>query len=304
MNVALRAVHDGLGTRDAPSDRWTSFASHLRARCGNAPVDTTMVASCLDTAGISVPAAEWRRHLCTLGVLDAAGRYDARRADDVAIALGLIGDSFEIAPPRSAWAPVATVPEAIRAVMRPPPLRQTAGTLLGLVDRASNRILLAAPYVDATAVRHLHGSLAAAMRRGVRVHVLTSVGHGAELNPLVDDAVGSPRCRLTVTELHTDTSSLGSHAKVLVVDGSEGYVGSANLTAAGFGRHVEVGVEVSGPQVEDLVRLLDALERLGTRVVTVAGGVVRRCPTRDATSMASTVSPTRRASRGGIALPT
>lgn len=276
MNVALRAVHDGLGTRDARSDRWILFASHLRARCGDAPVDTAMVASCLASAGISAPAAEWRRHLRTLGVLDAAGRFDGRRADDVAIALGLVGDSFEIAPPRSAWAPVATVPEAIRSAMRPPPLRQTAGVLLGLVDRARERVLLAAPYVDATAEHHLHASLAAAMRRGVRVNVLTSVGHGAELNPLVDDAVRSPRCRLSIAELHTDISSLGSHAKVLVVDGSEGYVGSANLTAAGLGRHVEVGVEVSGPQVEDLVRLLDALERLATPVVTVTDRVVRR----------------------------
>ena len=276
MNVALRAVHDRLGTRDARSDRWTSLASHLRARCGDAPVDTTAVASCLDASGIAAPAAEWRRHLCTLGVVDTTGRFDGRRADDVAVALDLVGDSFEIAPPRSAWAPVATLPEAIRAVMHPPPLRQTAGVLLGLVDRATDRVLLAAPYVDATAMRHLHGSVAAAMRRGASIDVLTSVGHGAELSPLVDDAVRNPGRRLTVTELHTDISSLGSHAKVLVVDGSEGYVGSANLTAAGFGRHVEVGVEVSGPQVEDLVRLLDALERLGTRVITVADGVVRR----------------------------
>ena len=41
----------------------------------------------------------------------------------------------------------------------------------------------------------------------------------------------------------------------------------ANVTAAGFGRHVEIGVEVAGPQVRVLERMLDALQRRGTVVI-------------------------------------
>ncbi|MGH9090803.1 MAG: phospholipase D-like domain-containing protein [Acidimicrobiales bacterium] len=235
-----------------------------------------VVRTCLAASGLSASPAEWLRHLRTLAVVDSAGRLDRRRAAEVGTALDLVGDSFDLAPPRATWAPVATLPPEIRLLMRPPPVRQTAGVLLGLIDRSTECITLAAPFVDSAAVHHLRGSLVAAMRRGVRVKVLTSIGRGGEWTPRVDDALGTPRCNLTVTELHTEISTLGSHAKVLLVDRTEGYVGSANLTAAGLGRHVEIGVELSGPQVDELARLLAAVERLGTRVVSVGAGVLRR----------------------------
>ena len=72
---------------------------------------------------------------------------------------------------------------------------------------------------------------------------------------------------LRVTEVLTDLSQLGSHAKVLVVDREVAYVGSANITGAGLGRHVEIGVRLSGPQIADLVQLLNSFERLGATVV-------------------------------------
>ncbi len=75
---------------------------------------------------------------------------------------------------------------------------------------------------------------------------------------------------LRVTEIVTDLSPLGSHAKVFVADREHGYVGSANITGAGLGRHVEIGVELSGPQIEKFVRVLVALEHAGT-LVLVAG---------------------------------
>ena len=140
--------------------------------------------------------------------------------------------------------------------------------MLELIDRATTVVRLAAPFVDGQAVAFLAASLAAARRRGADVRVVTSAGRGVEfavLNlPPVDGGSGA----LSVTEVRTELSSLGSHAKVLLVDDVHGYVGSANLTTAGFGRHVEIGVEVSGPQAEDLARLLVALERLGTRVIS------------------------------------
>ena len=137
-----------------------------------------------------------------------------------------------------------------------------------MIDSATEVVRLAAPFVDARAVGFLSGSLVAARRRGVDVNVITSVDRGMEFESL---NVGSrPEWGgLRITEVRTELSSLGSHAKVLLVDDSRGYVGSANLTTAGFGRHVEIGVEVAGPQVDDLARLLVALERLGTCLPSV-----------------------------------
>jgi phosphatidylserine/phosphatidylglycerophosphate/cardiolipin synthase-like enzyme len=276
MNVALRAIHEGLGSHGDRSERWALFVSHLIGRCGSDPVlDVDTVKPCLVSSGLTVSATEWLRHLHALAVVDGSGRVNRQRATDVGTALDLVGDSFDIPAPRANWAPVATLPTEIRFLMRPQPLRQTAGVLLGLIDRSVESLMLAAPFIDSPAVAFLRESIAASLRRGVRVHVLTSSGRGRELNHLIHDACRSRNGRLVVTEVHTEMSSLGSHAKVLLVDRTEAYVGSANLTAAGLGRHVEIGVELSGPQVEDLARLLDAVERLGTRMVSVADGVVR-----------------------------
>jgi phosphatidylserine/phosphatidylglycerophosphate/cardiolipin synthase-like enzyme len=49
-----------------------------------------------------------------------------------------------------------------------------------------------------------------------------------------------------------------SHLKVMVVDASTAYIGSANITAAGLaGRNLELGVLVRGGRVDLIDRILD-----------------------------------------------
>jgi phosphatidylserine/phosphatidylglycerophosphate/cardiolipin synthase-like enzyme len=188
----------------------------------------------------------------------------------VATALELAADSFSALGTQPFPALVATLPSELRALLRPPPLRQTAGVLLDLIDRATKEIRLAVPFVDPDAVAFLADSLLGAARRSVDVTVITSLGqsvHFAELGrrwSVDHEACG----RLRVAEVQTHLSSLGSHAKVVVIDSQRGYVGSANLTAAGLGRHVEIGVELAGPQVAELARVLAALERAGSTALT------------------------------------
>lgn len=276
MNVALRAIHEGLVRDGDPVDRWCLFVECVAAdSTSNRCIAVGDVHAGLRSSGISGSATEWFGNLLTLGVIDGTGRWNASRATDVATALGMVGDSFAVPIASPTWAPVATLPSEVRMLLRLPPFRQTAGVLLGLIDRSVDSIVLAAPFVDGNAVEFLRTSIVTAMTRGVKVDVLTSSGRSQALRPLVEDAVCDSRCRLTVTELETVISSLGSHAKVLLADGREGYVGSANLTTAGLGRHVEIGVELAGPQVPDLVRLFVALDRLGRRVFTVADGRLR-----------------------------
>jgi hypothetical protein len=278
VNVALRAIYEGLVRAGDPVRRWDLFVGAVAAEASSNPfVGVDTVRAGLRSSGISASASasEWLGNLHTLGVIDGEGALDASRASDVGRALSLVGDSFAVPISSPTWAPVATLPSEVRTLLRPPPFRQTAGVMLGLIDRSVASLTLAAPFVDGYAVDFLRDSVATAMRRGVKVDVLTSGGRGVEMRPLVDDALRDSRCRLTVTELETVISSLGSHAKVLLVDGRDAYVGSANLTTAGLGRHVEIGVELSGPQVDDLVRLFAALERLGRRVFNVADGQMR-----------------------------
>ena len=174
------------------------------------------------------------------------------------------------APARESWAPVATLPRELRAALGEPAMRQTAGVMMELIDGAREEILLATPYVDDAAVGALTESLLAARARGVHLTILTSIGRAPYFATL--DLVDPRQVYggLVITEVTTETSPLGSHAKVLVVDRGRAYVGSANLTAAGIGRNIEIGVEVAGHQVDELARLLVALERLGDRIATSA----------------------------------
>lgn len=269
MNVALRAVHEALRGGGDPAGRWRALVATVSSRAGHdGVVRVSELQAALRALGVGGTTGEWTANLRLLGVVDPAGRLDPARAESVGIALELAADSFDPFGTAPFWAPVATLPSELRALLHPPPVRQTAGVLLELVDRAREEVRLAAPFVDPHAVGFLTESLIAAGRRGVDVSVVTSVGQGARFTEMAERWRAEGRAGLSVTEVQTDVSPLGSHAKVLVVDGERGYVGSANLTAAGLGRHVEIGVELAGPQVAELTKVLVALERVGTRVLT------------------------------------
>ena len=152
-------------------------------------------------------------------------------------------------------------------------MRQTAGVFLELVDQARVEVRLAAPFIDPEAVHFLTDSLISAGRRGVDVRVVTSIGQASRFAEMAQLWPAGGDGRLRVTEVQTQLSPLGSHAKALVADGERGYIGSANLTAAGLGRHVELGVELVGPQLAELIKILEALERVGTQVLRAGRGM-------------------------------
>lgn len=269
MNVALRALHDGLRGPCAVASTWGRFAAAVERGCeAGRPIRGHDLDEVLRSLDLRASAAELLYNLRTLGVIGPAGTWHAHRAASVGTALELAADSFDIAGPTVTWAPVATLPGEVRHLLRPPPLRQTAGVMLELIDAAADELILATPFVDLRAVAAMSGSLASARRRGVDLAIVTSVGRGQSFAAIAMNDESDGLGGLRVTEVRTEVSPLGSHAKVLVVDRRRAYVGSANLTAAGLGRNVEIGVEVTGPQVEDLARLLGALERVGTRVPT------------------------------------
>ena len=271
MNVSLRAIHDALHVSGDASTTWRRFAAEVERRTsGGAPIRPHDLETVVRELVVLGSATEWLHNLRTLGVIGTGDSWSSARAEDVATALDLVADSFASVGATVAWAPVATLPIEIREHLRPPVVRQTAGALLELIDGSSEEVLLATPFLDTPAIGTLADSLVAARRRGVDLAVVTSVGRGGVIAGLASlQREGNPG-HLRVTEVRTDVSPLGSHAKVLVADRRRAYVGSANMTAAGFGRNVEVGVEVQGPQVADLARLLLALEHVGTRVPTIA----------------------------------
>lgn len=53
------------------------------------------------------------------------------------------------------------------------------------------------------------------------------------------------------------------HAKVLLSDSRQGYLGSANFTAQGFGNHFELGIKIDSVQTVSIERLLNELVTKG-----------------------------------------
>lgn len=101
-------------------------------------------------------------------------------------------------------------------------------------------------------------ALRSALSRGVNVDI---VGTGRGLQSLdtawlSENAQGYLRLFQPSANIENE-NILGSHAKFCVVDGVAAYVGSANLTGPGLGKHLEMGVLVQGEiarQIEEFWR--------------------------------------------------
>jgi phosphatidylserine/phosphatidylglycerophosphate/cardiolipin synthase-like enzyme len=132
--------------------------------------------------------------------------------------------------------------------------------MIGLASTARERIRLAAPYVDEPGIGFLADAIAAATLRSVVVDLFDPVAWEparAAIAALTDTvtANGDPSRLRFVRSL---PGAPFAHLKVMVVDGSAAYIGSANVTAAGLaGRNLELGVLVRGSQVAVIDNILD-----------------------------------------------
>lgn len=164
------------------------------------------------------------------------------------------------APQRDSWELVATfstemaLPHGLR--------RTTAETLILLATEAEHYLKFAAPFIDSKGMGFLAESIAAATSRGVAVEVLKPERSkpGLQALDLLRNRVttwGNPAL-LTLVSRRKDAP--WPHLKVMIADGSFGYIGSANFTVAGLATgNLELGVLVRGAQVEIINSILDAI---------------------------------------------
>ena len=146
---------------------------------------------------------------------------------------------------------------------------QLANQLIDLFDSANEEILIVSAYLIPSP--DLEGAVERAVRRGVRVRILTNsirsnnhlTAHsayrnhinelmtgGAELHEVRVDARDRPRYMLPPT----DEKSLALHAKVLVIDRDRVFIGSANLDPRSMRINTEVGLLVTSPALNERVR--------------------------------------------------
>jgi cardiolipin synthase len=113
------------------------------------------------------------------------------------------------------------------------------------IDTATHRIdVQHAKFVDAVIVDHL----AAAIGRGVKVHVLCGGAHGISDADLLDTFASLRTLRRFGAKVHKQ-KNLRVHAKLLIVDGERALVGSMNIDRRAFDQRRELGVTVSEPVV-------------------------------------------------------
>lgn len=271
-DVALAAIYEAVAPLGRPAHAWRCFAATLTLAVGGdglvAREDIERAARNL-RVGLAVPqllaAAE------DLGVITAGGPrvgYCAPAAEEVARALSLAGTSLGRADSPASWAPVGTIPGRLRRRVVVPGLRQTAGILLDIIDHARDRLWMTAPFVERTGIEFLRDAIIGALARGTTVVLITrpdTIGHHA-IAPLITRVEDEGATGLTVVEVETETSELGSHAKVCLADDEVCYIGSANLTAHGLGRHLELGARLYGPDVAIIRAALQSIANLGERV--------------------------------------
>lgn len=139
-------------------------------------------------------------------------------------------------------------------------------TIRGQVFDANHSVRIANPYFDPSL--ELVDDLASLPRRGIETQILTretadnDSDARTSLNKMWAQIDPTHRELLQVRDLyewddHTGSQSFATHAKIVVVDETVCYIGSANLTDTSLSTNFEFGVLVEGELVADAVAVFD-----------------------------------------------
>lgn len=123
-------------------------------------------------------------------------------------------------------------------------------TIIELIERADSTIDI---YAEVITDQEFIATVSAALDRGVRVRIVMSRGYGQDM---LAEPVGELVRR--GAELHTLASPY-IHAKLIMVDGQEAFIGSQNFTSTSMDQNREVGIIVTG--ASNLLRVQRVFDR-------------------------------------------
>ena len=155
----------------------------------------------------------------------------------------------------------------------PPLLRERLGDLdhllRDLIISATSSVLLVAPYLSPSGVKSVKDGLAVAAKQGAFIRIVTEnldTNGGLNRKAIAELVAGDAGDRIE-SRLRVLTSSGPLpelvHAKLLVVDGQRGYLGSANLSQRALESNFEIGLSLHPRQAETLEHLISYLESNG-----------------------------------------
>lgn len=158
------------------------------------------------------------------------------------------------------WKQVVTVPDYLRNDLPFGEVQETERVVTGLVSGAHRRVIMASPFLDDgfdALVPHISRLLSGG---GTFLLLTRELERSASRNFAVvqklREVCGDPPGLQIVS---WEDKGLGLHMKSIVADSERAYVGSANFTTGGFGRHAELGVLLEGPSVRGVERVLETL---------------------------------------------
>ena len=172
-------------------------------------------------------------------------------------------DDSDLELPRLVW----TLPRELGL----PDLEESySSSIISLLDASIDTLTLVSPFMEAKGVGRLLESLLGALKRGVRVTVITR--GTADLSPYASSALEELRREaqglpgiLTVYSARSDRSIL-LHSKLVVSDNVRSLVGSANITGRGFAENLEAGVMLGEKQTSEITQVITALRKSGLLV--------------------------------------
>lgn len=152
---------------------------------------------------------------------------------------------------------------------------QLAEELLAMIDEARKEVVLVSAYLIPTL--ELEAALQRAKARGVKVRILTNslrsnnhlAAHSAyrgHIHQLLSDGVNlhevraEARDRALYMRHPVGQKRLGLHAKLLLIDHDQTFIGSCNLDPRSFKINTEVGLIIESPELNHQLRELLALD--------------------------------------------
>lgn len=210
-----------------------------------------------DGIGLAVPKSDALRYAAVLrGV--AYAQYRQRDANQVEITLS---------PPAHPSRLMEMLPKQGFSWTR---LYHTKDSLIELASQAEKRLVIVSPFLDREGIEWIGQLFEATERKSIQrimivrgrdqaeIEVLRK--HGSQLSARGVDILSyaishDPALRNPAIETF--------HAKILLADGNEAYIGSANMTRWSRDFSMECGVILRGPCVRPVATLVEAMIKIG-----------------------------------------
>lgn len=146
----------------------------------------------------------------------------------------------------------------------------TVGVLTQLIAQARHELVIAAPFLQrdqGLSRPPLSDALDAALSRHVHIHIASTAAslQSLKVGSNADEYRGQIHLYQPQANID-DPEQLGSHAKFCIADSEHAYIGSANLTEPGLGRHLELGVLIQGPVAQQVQAFWNYLLQIGVFV--------------------------------------